>query len=298
MFKENRIFSKILFYLFWFILCALLVFAYRSQITSYLDPIFTEFTNYPLSVRTGYTQSFVLLVISMIPLIPFGLVSFCLKGKEWKFSIPFFISIITLINLLISMKTVLRRDDYWEIRDARIHGLSGFAPYAFMNFSGRFSSFFLKGFYSIVNPLYFIRISIFLGFIFTFLACWLFVYWNYTANSAEKPNRVMTGAVSIILTSGIYLLQTKIWETFYWGAGYLIYGISIPFTLFSLYFLLKSISNDSNSFFLISLVLGSFSTGLVQLNSISICCFSVAIIIYFRFFSKKSGGIKKEYYFH
>ncbi len=284
---------KRIFLFIWLIPCIVFVFYYRIQFISFLDPIFDNITDYPLAVRTNLSKSLVLISMSIFLLLSIELVSHFSRDNHKTILSFLFISLITLINLFISFRTVLRRDDYWEINDAKKIGFFGFVPYAFMNLSGRFSDFFLKSFYAILDPLIFIRISIFSGFVFIFIISNLFVNWYCITNAEVIPKRSTLYAIATVITSGVYLPQTKIWESFYWGSGFFVYGIGIPFTLSSVFFLLRGILNKDDLSFIISLFLGAFSTGFVQLTSISICLFSVSIVIYFRFFHRQKSWCKK-----
>ena len=71
-------------------------------------------------------------------------------------------SYILLILFDISAKTVLRRDDYWEIYEARHRGFFDYLLFIFLTNSGRYSAFLIKSLYAVLPPLLWIRITIFL----------------------------------------------------------------------------------------------------------------------------------------
>ena len=70
--------------------------------------------------------------------------------------------VILLILFDISAKTVLRRDDYWEIYEARHRGFFDYLLFIFRTNSGRYSAFLIKSVYAVLPPLLWIRITIFL----------------------------------------------------------------------------------------------------------------------------------------
>ena len=138
--------------------------------------------------------------------------------------------VILLILFDISAKTVLRRDDYWEIYEARHRGFFDYLLFIFLTNSGRYSAFLIKSLYAVLPPLLWIRITIFLCGLLLLGCC-------FRIAKRLAAGRTNAFFLSIVLLSGIYLIQTKIWESFFWGGGGQIYAWGIACALAAWIFL-------------------------------------------------------------
>lgn len=181
--------------------------------------------------------------------------------------------LIFLILFDISSKTVLRRDDYWEIYEARQRGFPGYFQFIFMTNSGRYSAFLIKMLYAVFPPLLWIRITIFLCGVLLLICCF---------RIAEKlcANRAQSFFLAIVLFSGIYLVQTKIWESFFWGGGGHIYAWGIICALSAWIFLDSALVKNSRRDRIIALVFAFLSSGFAQLINLAMIFLSGTLVLY------------------
>ena len=181
--------------------------------------------------------------------------------------------LIFLILFDISSKTVLRRDDYWEIYEARQRGFPGYFQFIFMTNSGRYSAFLIKMLYAVFPPLLWIRITIFLCGVLLLICCF---------RIAERicANRSSSFFLSIVLFSGVYLVQTKIWESFFWGGGGHIYAWGIVCALAAWIFLDSALAKNSRRDRTIALAFAFLSSGFAQLINLAMIFLSGTLVLY------------------
>lgn len=133
-----------------------------------------------------------------------------------KAALALCVLVFAAIILDIAAKTVLRRDDHWEIYEARQRGMFGFLRFMFLEKTGRFSASFLKSLAAYGSGLLWIRLSIFACAVVIFKA-------SYDLSKKIVSDVDLALQLALVLFSGAYLIQTKIWESIFWGAGSHIY---------------------------------------------------------------------------
>lgn len=180
--------------------------------------------------------------------------------------------VILLILFDISAKTVLRRDDYWEIYEARHRGFFDYLLFIFLTNSGRYSAFLIKSLYAVLPPLLWIRITIFLCGLLLLGCC-------FRIAKRLAAGRTNAFFLSIVLLSGIYLIQTKIWESFFWGGGGQIYAWGIACALAAWIFLGDALEKPTRVNLTTALLLAFLSAGFAQLINLAMLMLSGALAL-------------------
>ena len=117
----------------------------RPKILPFLDTLLNRLVHKSFSQRSEIIQ---LIVISVLALLITFLIWHLIrlwKDKKWIYIFCIVVCVL-LIGILCLLQT-LRRDDYWEIRDAVKYGFPGFIRYEYVNICGRYFSLFLKSLY-------------------------------------------------------------------------------------------------------------------------------------------------------
>lgn len=194
--------------------------------------------------------------------------------------------VILLILLDISSKTVLRRDDYWEIYGARQQGLFKFLLFFFKTNSGRFTAAAMKAFSGYGNPLYWIRASIFV-----FAICFFLTIEKFSRRFFSE--RDQSWALSLLIFGGVYQVQTKIWESFFWGAGNNVYGWGILAAVAAWVSFYGAQTNKSRISLFFALILGFLSSGFAQGINLSMLTLSgIRLLFAFRSRTSDSDSLK------
>ena len=138
----------------------------------------------------------------------------CLSNRFLSERALHFFGVILLIVsvgcfVFLCSRQILRRDDYWEIADARELGLFGYISYEFQEICGRYFSLFLKGLYAVFPPLPYINTLLVLNLI--ALCSGSAVLWDAVSpeNSGSKLESLMTGSCAAI---SLVLLSPNMWE--------------------------------------------------------------------------------------
>ena len=197
-----------------------------------------------------------------------------LKDKKWIFIICI-VSCALLIGILCLLQT-LRRDDYWEIRDAIKYGFPGFIQYEYVNICGRYFSLFLKSLYpfflSDINL--FINCLLLFSFLLLFAGCSLLM--KLLPGRFSCPETLWGG---MLISLGIMFMSPNIWEVWFWGGGTTIYGIGNALTIVAAALMISAeISSDHLAGKTIGAAVCIFcACGTSELNAASVCAVSLLI---------------------
>ena len=145
--------------------------------------------------------------------------------------------------------------------------------YIFTEKSGRYSAFLIKMIYALVPPLYWIRFTIFAAGI-------LFFYCCVRISEKMTPTGNKSLPLSITLFTGIYLIQTKIWESFFWGGGGQIYSWGILCAFASWIALFDSLRTPSKLIRITALSLAFLSCGFAELINIAMIFIAISFVVF------------------
>lgn len=260
--SQTHLFIRILPAVILFVLCVLFLTETQTLWTSIADRLKV----FPQMAKGLLTAAF--LGAAVLPIL-------------LKRDIPFLNLFVTVASVVliflilfdIASKTVLRRDDYWEIYEAQHRGFPGYFEFIFMTNSGRYSAFLIKMLYAVFPPLAWIRFTIFLCGILLLLCC-------YGIARRLCANRTQSFFLAVVLFSGIYLVQTKIWESFFWGGGGHIYSWGIICALAAWIFFIDTLKKPSRARFIASLILAFLSSGFAQLINLTMIFLSGVLLLY------------------
>ncbi len=272
--RQSAIYSFLLWIAVFFLLNAI-----KVPLFQVISPAFETLTGMALFGRSKAIQ---LAVVALSATFISAVI--ILTIRNWEFPKRFSERIASWVVLLsslvsfglvgrIALTMVIRRDDFSEITEARGLGMLQFLL-AYMKYNtGRFTSVFLKGFYSVFEPIPYIHfwLAIIFLVIFTGYVLLILAQLRQSADSSNKRRRYLfVTSAALMMTSLTYFVSPKIWEVYFWSAGGLIYGLGIAVQLFVFGLILltsnKSLKNWQKAvLYLCAVVAGGFS----ELNSIS-----------------------------
>ena len=211
-----------------------------------------------------------------------------------RYAVLFLITAIPAAQLLIiSAGQVIRRDDYWEIADARSYGFPASILFELKNHDGRYFSWFLKSLYAFFDTLLYARILLVLNILILTYACCL------TADSLLKfqsrpgngiRQRLFTFMAGFSYAVMIILLASNTWEVWFWPAGTCIYGLSVSLCILAFTLVWRSTQEPENTGkgARIAAVLICFTAcGCSELGTASLAAFLLILLIWKRFTEKR-----------
>ncbi len=126
----------------------------------------------------------------------------------------------------------LRRDDLWEVREAQKYGFFGVQKYDFFTYNGRYFGWFLKAFYAVLDPVPYIDILLFAGFLLTFSGLTDFLHTLLNKFGADEAGTTAAGIAFAGLAAFI-MLCSNVWEVWFWASAEFIYGYGVALTLWT-----------------------------------------------------------------
>ena len=248
----------------------------RPKILPFLDTLLNRLVHKSFSQRSEIIQ---LIVISVLALLITFLIWHLIrlwKDKKWIYI--FCIALCVLLIGILCLLQTLRRDDYWEIRDAVKYGFPGFIRYEYVNICGRYFSLFLKSIYqfflSDIN--FFINCLLFFSFLLLFAGCSLLV--NLLPGRFSRLETLWGG---MLIAMGIMFMSPNIWEVWFWGGGTFIYGIGNALTIMAAALMISAeLSSDHLAEKTIGAAVCIFcACGTSELNAASVCAVSLLILL-------------------
>ena len=246
----------------------------RQKFLPLLDTLTNRLVHKSLSQRSERVQLIAVLVSALlVSVFVFRLISL-LKNKK-----PVRILCVLLCAILISILCflqTLRRDDYWEIRDAVKYGFPGFIRYEYVNICGRYFSLFLKSLYPFFLPdvNLFINCLLIASFLLLFAGCCLLLKLIPGCFTAVD---ILGGGMMIAL--GIIFMSPNIWEVWFWGGGTFIYGIGNALTIIAASLMISlELGTENLTMKTIAAAVCIFcACGTSELNAASVCALSLLI---------------------
>ncbi|NMA12722.1 MAG: hypothetical protein GX933_06030 [Chloroflexi bacterium] len=167
--KQSIIYSFLLWTANFFLLDAI-----RAQLFQWISPSFEALTGMSLFGRSEVIQLLVVALVAVfISIIIILIICYWKLSKQFSEQISYWIALLSSVVSFglvarIAMTMVIRRDDYSEITEARGLGVLQFLLVYMKYNTGRFSSVFLKGFYSVFEPIHYIHFWLVATFLLTF----------------------------------------------------------------------------------------------------------------------------------
>ena len=259
----------------------------RQKIWSLFDPVLNQLFHKSLSQRSEPIQ---IIFIFLAALLVSYLVWFSIrKVKNTKWLHIFCIAVSAALIGIICWNQTLRRDDYWEIRDAYKYGFPGYIYYEYIHVCGRYFSQFLKSLYQFFPPTQYINILLIAAF---FLLCAGCILLLKTIVKRSSWTDMMSGGFCMAL--GVIFISPNLWEVWFWGGGTLIYGIGIALILIAMGLMISDIKSPERS--LRKTVIAAFcifcACGTSELNAASVC-FLTFFVVFFTYMFKKESVRKR-----
>ncbi len=187
----------------------------------------------------------------------------------------------------ICMNQMLRRDDYWEIADAREFGFPGSLFVQIKRYNGRFLSWGLRSLYAVLEPISFIHVLLILNIAVLTAAASILIYQvlRFRHGLAERSEDMLQAVViAFIITIAFILLASNIWEVWFWGSGLMVYGLGITLCMLATALVLRiALDASARGWKLVSPALICFlACGCSELCTASLAAFIVVILIWKR----------------
>ena len=261
-------------FLLYFLWVSITLWIARLRISSVLDSITNPLFHRAFSQRSGKTQFLVILVLAFLVSYLIWRLVRRIHNTKW-IQILCILSSAWLIGILCWSQT-LRRDDYWEIRDAYKYGFPGFVTYEYRNVCGRYFSQFLKSLYQFFPPTEYINTLLIITFLLLWIGCLLLLR---TCLRKSEQIELLSGGLAMALA--VMFMSPNIWEVWFWGGGTFIYGVGIALTIMAAALMIwNDISDDHSTArtFAAALCIAC-ACGTSELNTASVCSFSFLIFI-------------------
>ena len=194
--------------------------------------------------------------------------------------------------IVICANQVLRRDDYWEIADARTYGFPGSMFYEIRQWNGRYTGWGLRSLHAILPSVPYIDFFLALNLILLTIGTSMLAFRMLKLQKPDKFNLNKTKVQSILIGFGLslsfVLMSSNTWEFWFWGSGTMIYGFGVSLCVISIALILKAADENKPTFSKMILpAISCFLTcGCSELCTASLASFVVFILIWKRITSK------------
>ena len=198
--------------------------------------------------------------------------------------------------LIICANQVLRRDDYWEIADARQYGFPGSIFFEIQRYNGRYTGWGLRSLHAVLPSIPYIDIFLFLNLILltagTTMLCHRFLKAQSGKERSYPGMRLQAFVMGFGLTLAFILMASNIFEFWFWGSGTMVYGFGISMCVLTV----ALVWNASESFSLLSrkmilpLITCFLTCGCSELCTASLTAFLLLLLIWMRIRDKRWNG--------
>lgn len=272
---------------------------YRLEIIGKIDEFSLSLIGKTLTGRNPALRITVMAVLFLISvLLPLFLGRLIGRKPEYRAAADALFILILSIPwvqlLIICANQVLRRDDYWEIADARMYGFPGSMFYEIRQWNGRYTGWGLKSLHAVLPDIPYIDIFLFADLVLLTAAAAMLVYrfLKYQAVPAGQyaGMKLQAACGGFLLALSFVLMSSNIWEFWFWGSGTRIYGFGITMCLLSTALVLRA-SDEAGARPVRKMLLPALTCfltcGCSELCTASLCAFLLAALIWRRVRSGK-----------
>ncbi len=276
-------------------ICGLWIY-FRREIAEKLDETALSLLGKNLTGRNVLIQALVfggLFLISV--LIPLLFDHFlCRDGKRGRLADAVILGFLTVPAVQfarICRNQMLRRDDYWEIADARAYGFPGSMFFEIKRYNGRFLSWGLRSLYAVFDPIPFIHILLCVNLAVLTAAVSLLIRQVLQCRQGQEDRAgvwLQSVVTAFVIVTAFVLLASNIWEVWFWGSGMLVYGLGITLCVLAAALVLQIASDDSRHGWklVFPAVICFLGCGCSELCTASLAVFLAVILIWKRCVSK------------
>lgn len=288
--KRSDIFSFLAVCVIWFY--------FRRNIPEKADEIFVSLFGKTLTGRNLILQCVVFgslfLICVLIPVILERMM--CRNRKFCRIADGLSLLILSVPAyrlLVICANQVLRRDDYWEIADARLYGFPGSIFYEIKQWNGRYTGWSLRSLHAVLPDIPYIDIFLFADLILltagvSMLVCRL-LRSQPGRSSGYSGIRTQSLVIGFGLSLSFILMSSNIWEFWFWGSGTMIYGFGVSMCIMSIALVLRSLDDgsDKKRCMILPAVSCFLTCGCSELCIASLAAFLLFILLWKRVRTKK-----------
>ena len=278
-----------------------LLFWYRREILIWLDEIFLSFFGKNLSGRNLLIQIAVYGLLVLLSLIlPILLRRLIERKPKYRRAADGLILLILAIPagqlLLICANQVLRRDDYWEIADARQYGFPGSMFVEIQRFNGRYTGWGLRSLHAVLPSIPYIDIFLFLNLILLTTATTLLCHRLLKAQSEQKKGCPGMQLQSFVMGFGLalafVLMASNVFEFWFWGSGTMVYGFGISMCVLTAALVWNASETSSlvSRKMILPMITCFLTCGCSELCTASLAAFLIFLLIWLRIRDKKWNG--------
>lgn len=269
---------------------------YRTAIIQKTDELFLSLFGKNLTGRNIIIQIAVFgglfLLCVLLPILLDRLIRRNSKYSRLADSVILLILAVPAVQLMvICANQVLRRDDYWEIADARKYGFPGSMFYEIRTWNGRYTGWGLRSLHAVLPNIPYIDIFLFLTLILLMIGASMLAYRllgsqsSVTTNNSDQRIKALTIGAGITLA--FVLLSSNIWEFWFWGSGTMIYGFGIAMCVLTVALVMNVIDKPSTAKMILPAVTCFLTCGCSELCTASLAAFLLIILIRERVTTKK-----------
>ncbi len=198
-----------------------------------------------------------------------------------------FLAVPAIRMLVICANQIIRRDDYWEIADARAYGFPGSMFFEIKRYNGRYLSWFLRSLHAVFDPVPYIDIMLFLNLCVFTAGASLLARQLINRQVHERRNygrEMLTICTGSAIVSACILMATNAWEFWFWSSGTVVYGIGLSLCILSAAMVLRIAFEPSTrpARLVFTAVLCFLGCGCSEICTASLAAFLLFILIWKR----------------
>lgn len=255
----------------------------RQKLLSFFDPVSNHLFHKSLSQRSELIQVFFILTAAL--LVSYLILYFIRKVKNTKWIRLVCIVVSAVFIGIICWNQTLRRDDYWEIRDAYKYGFPGYIIYEYIHVCGRYFSQFLKSLYQFFPPTEYINTLLIVTFVLLCAGCILLLK---TVLKRSKWIDLLCGGFCAAL--GVIFMSPNLWEAWFWSSATFVYGTGFALILIAMGLMISEIGSPERS--LRKTFIAAFcifcACGTSELNAASVCALTFFVLFFSYIFNKET----------
>lgn len=255
----------------------------RQKLSALLDPVSNHLFHKSLSQRSETIQ-IVLILAAALP-VSFLIWFFIRKMKNTKWLRLVCILVSAVLIGIICWNQTLRRDDYWEIRDAFKYGFPGYIIYEYTHVCGRYFSQFLKSLYQFFPPTEYINTLLIITFLLLCTGCILLLK---TVQKRSQWIDLLSGGSCAAL--GVIFMSPNLWEAWFWSSATFVYGTGFALILIAMGSMISEIGSSERS--LRKTFIAAFcifcACGTSELNAASVCALTFFVLFFSYIFKKET----------